>query len=443
MPGFMSKKYLPIGLDIGSTAVRAMQLVRQGGKLHVHSALELLPENDQQQIPIDLSDGGRDDEIVELVQKLYKQGGFRGRDVILHCPAEKMDLRLIELPGRVHELPREAILGAIRLRIGGQTSLPFEQVVIDYFCVNNNRHDHVQVMAVTADGHWIKNRIGLVNAVGMNCVAIDAFAFTQDRIIANYQKSISRPGNPKKNDDSQICDLQNGCDEVEGNEKNSDRNDWDKNDSAEPIPEKLVAVLDIGYAGSTLVVRNNEGPIFCRRFSFGGRKLTDLLTERLMVNYPQAEKIKCVFGFDSQVRQLCSVSNSDSALTLQNQDIDTDIDNDPAAIIPDQASSDSELAKVVYAAIQNELNDYVEAIIRSLNYVISCPGNSRLSEICLCGSGAHLKNLDSYLCDRFGLPVSIYSNVILEDITPYLPPSQSGSGKWATALGLALAGAGK
>ncbi|MBN2377535.1 MAG: pilus assembly protein PilM [Sedimentisphaerales bacterium] len=443
MPGFMSKKYLPIGLDIGSTAVRAIQLLHQGGKLHVYSALELVPENDPQQLPIDLSDGDRDDEIVELVQKLHEQGGFRGRDVILHCPADKMDLRLIELPGRVDELPREAILGAIRLRIGGQTSLPFEQVVIDYFCVNNNRQDHVQVMAVTADGRWIKNRIHLVKAAGLICVAIDAFAFTQDRIVANYQKSINHPGYLKKNDDSQICDLQNGRDEIEANDNDNSRTDRDKNDSAGPTPEDLVAVLDIGYAGSTLVVRNNEGPIFCRRFSFGGRKLTDLLTERLMVNYPQAEKIKCTFGFDSQVRQLCSVTNSVSTRIRQNHDLDTDIDNDPNAIIPGQADSDSELAKVVYAALQNELNDYVEAIIRSLNYVISCPGNSRLSEICLCGSGAHLKNLDSYLHDRFGLPVSIYSNVILDEIIPYLPPSQSGSGKWATVLGLALAGEGK
>ena len=418
MPGFMSKKYLPIGIDIGSTAVRAIQLVRQGGEVHVHSALELLSETNEQQFPIDLSDGSRDDEIVELVQKLHEQGGFRGRDVILHCPAGKMDLRLIELPGNVNDLPREAILGAIRLRISGQTSLPFEQVVIDYFCVNNNRHDHVQVMAVTADSDWIKKRIGLIKAAGLNCVIMDAFAFTQDRIIAKSKKPASCPGNQKKYDSSQ-------------------------DDSAGPEPKKLVAVLDIGYAGSTLVVRNNEGPVFCRRFTLGGRKITNLLTERLMVNYSQAEKIKCTFGFDCQVRQLCSATNSDSALAQQGREFDADIDNGIAAIVPGQVESDSELAKVVYAAIQNELNDYIEAIIRSLNYVISCPGNSRLSEICLCGSGAHLKNLDSYLHDRFGLPVSIYSNSILDEIVPYLPPSQSGSGKWATALGLALAGEGK
>ena len=140
---------LPIGLDIGSTAVRAVQLVNRGGQLSIASALEAaladVPQEEELQLSqkVEFADHPAEGTshqakyvacdskgIEDSLRRLMELGGFVGRKVVLQCPAQQLDLRPIHLPAGPEGLPRSAILGALRLKVAEHIGFPVEQAVI-------------------------------------------------------------------------------------------------------------------------------------------------------------------------------------------------------------------------------------------------------------------------------------------------------------------------
>ena len=407
----MKNKYSPIGLDIGRTAIRAIQLCRRGVRLEVQSALESRYDDDFIVKAFDGEDETYQTYISEQLGGLIRRGGFVGSNVVMHCPSDKLDIRPIDLPIGSASLDRRAVLGALRLKMA--THLPFdiEQGVFDYFVLGQNSDSNVTTfMAVTADGDWIKQRINIAHSLGLQCIAVDAhpcvLARLLDHIIADT---------PVRNDDvAPVAQLQQG-------------------DTNSVVSNKLQGVLDIGYSGSTLIVLKSGIPVFCRRFALGGKELSDVLVQRLAVSYKQAENLKLTYGFDSHARRLRLVEQGAT-------------DNTAVALAPGgpeeaydaPASQHAEISKTIYTALQGELSDYVKGLTRALNYVISENSGSSLEKILLCGSAGHTRNIDHFLGKEFELPVEILSHPLLGEIIEYLPTTRAFTGTWATALGLAL-----
>ncbi|MCP4707101.1 MAG: hypothetical protein GY869_00630, partial [Planctomycetes bacterium] len=83
MPHWFGKKYSPIGLDLGQTAIRGIQLVHHKNNLAVHAALE-------QRIDLDIDDPIETDcepafdptYWTENLKSLLDSGNFIGRDVV-------------------------------------------------------------------------------------------------------------------------------------------------------------------------------------------------------------------------------------------------------------------------------------------------------------------------------------------------------------------------
>ncbi|MCK4628690.1 MAG: pilus assembly protein PilM, partial [Sedimentisphaerales bacterium] len=294
MLDWLTKNYLPIGLDWGSTALRAVQLFRNGSSqrdhqdtLHVHAALET-PFPDGFVAEPDSFDA------TESLKRLIDRGGFIGRGVILNCPLEKMDVRPVTLPSPPTGLPREAVLGVIKLQIAGHLSFPLERAVFDYVLVDqNDRKGQITVLAFATDSAWITRRIDLLRSLGLQCVAVDAIPCTLTRLAqynnySNYNRPGLFPESESENDNDSLTAEQ----------------DKRPGQSHEQTDDILTGIIDIGFSGSTLVVCGPRGPIFCRRFQLGGKKLTQVLTQRLMIDERLAEKLKIAYGIDSRPRHL-------------------------------------------------------------------------------------------------------------------------------------------
>ena len=408
------KRYTPIGLDWAATALRAVQLFRGKDSLQVHAALEIpIPAGSDR---VSIGDGSTDDDkpsSAELLQRLILRGGFVGKDVVLHCPAEKMDMRIVELPAGNDGLPRQVILGALKLQMGGKLSLPVEKAVHDYVPLGHDRQRGlISLMAITADAQWIKQRIETVESMGLRCVGVEPLAYALTRLVNRGSPGGLRVSPPPS----------------DGNAAET---------TQDPTHQRLAAVLDIGYSGSTLMVSNNQGPIFCRRFALGGREITDILAQRLLIDFYQAERLKCTYGLDCRARRISLEKTTVGHNGAVIDGADSGNSSVPTALNYD-FEGDCEIAKAIYAALQSDLNDYVVALTRALNYVITTVGGAGLEKIQLCGSGAHLKNLDEYFSSQFDLPVEIISHPLLEEIVSALPATRARAGSWATALGLAL-----
>ncbi|MCP4708114.1 MAG: pilus assembly protein PilM, partial [Planctomycetes bacterium] len=366
MPHWCGKKYSPIGLDLGQTAIRGIQLVHHKKNLEVHAALE-------QRLKLSHTDPIETENNVEIdpeyftdqLKHLLDRGNFIGRDVVLHCPADKLDMRPIELPASGSAIPRSAILGALRLQMGGHLPFAVEDAVFDYFIINsNNQGDSIRVMAITAGGEWIKQRIELAESLGLHCLTVDALPCALARVSAHSDSYFSTNTPPP---------------EYKTNQEKPQ----------EKAPEALVGILDVGYTGSTLIVRNQNRPIFCRRFSFAGSKMTEIITNRLGVEYNLAEDLKQVYGLDCQARRLRQNENRHYAVTAEAENSSNQNQSITATQIQHTNKPESEIAKTIYAALQSELGHFVKGLTRSLNYIITDHGGARLENIQLCGSAGH------------------------------------------------------
>ncbi|GAF87328.1 unnamed protein product, partial [marine sediment metagenome] len=86
----------PIGLDVGSESIKALQLCRSAGKLWVAAAAHW-------QFPHNGSGSGTDAPgrmslAVQAVRDMLKRGKFRGRDVVSCLRGEELDVRNVRLP---------------------------------------------------------------------------------------------------------------------------------------------------------------------------------------------------------------------------------------------------------------------------------------------------------------------------------------------------------
>ena len=431
-----NKIFLPIGLDIGSTALRAVQLYRQGDDLHLHAALALPhPHPDNQSspdhslphspLPPDPTNTHDENHILQTsaptnletpaplvvqLQRLIQRGGFVGRKVVLHCPADKLDMRPIDLPAPPEGLPHAAVAGAVKIQID-QLPTPFPQTVCDYLNLGYDPHPGIlRIMAVIADAQFIQQRIQLVKKTNLHCLHIDALPCNLSRLLQH-----TLPNTPSEN-------------------SLNDKKQTSKNHHQQPPTpsEHLTAVIDIGLNGSTLVICNPAGPVFARQFPFAGRHITNTLAQRLLINLQKAEHIKEKHGIDWHTRHLCNTAGNTSASNTQNTTtalLESPPKNNPAQ---------PELAKAIYAALQTELYDYALSLTRALNYVVANRAQAQLKRILLTGSAAHLKNLPDFLTHQFELPVQLLDHPLLHEITNALPRPQAIAGPWTTALGLAL-----
>lgn len=417
MPNWKLKKYSPIGLDWAVASLRAVQLVRQNRSWQLFAAWEVkIPDAPQQNTPA-VPEGVAEQTVLTQFKQLINCGGFVGHEVVLHCPAQRLDMRLMEIPAGNEGLPREAIMGALKLKMGGKLTIPAEQAVFDYVPLEHDRDQAVmRLMTVSADGEWIKQRIDLVESAGLHCVGVDALPCALTRLVSDGSSGAGVPGSQRPD----FHDLENS--DNQGN-------------------PHLTAILDMGLMGSTLIVCNCRGPIFCRRFSLGGQKLSEILSQRLLMDIRQAEKLIRTYGLNYQAR---CVSCGDKSLErfASSSIVEQGVASSAIAEVEGGAEYDTEIAKVIYAALQTELNDYLLALTRSLNYVVTTAGDLRLDKFLLCGGGAHLKNLTDFFSNSFELPVEIISHPLLEEISSRLPTGRAQRGAWATALGLALAGGG-
>ena len=371
-----------IGLDLGGTALRGLQLRLRPDHAQSLAAVEIPLPRDH--------DPEDTDAVADALARLVHNGEFASRDAIIHCPADRLDLRPIDLPAGRGQLPRNAVLGALRLQLGGQLPFPIDTAVFDYFTAGPARNGRLRLIAITADGQWVRKRIKLVESVGLHCVRVEAFPCAIARLTAS------------------------DCDDPAP--------DPDADDS--PDIARLTAILDLGHAGSTLVVVGPYGPVFCRRFDFAGIQLIRALTDRLSLPESIAEKLIKRYGIDSQSRKLRLAPVAAEPLS------------DRSDTLPLDDNRNAEIGKTMYAALTPHLAAFVEGLVRSLNYVISQEPSAILHRVLLTGRTAQLPNLDDYLAQQFELPVHRFHASVIDSLLDQLPATRSCPGSWTTAFAL-------
>ncbi len=115
---------MTVGLDIGSSAVRAAEVTSDGGSGRVSRFAQVgLPAGAVVEGEV------RDQAVVaSAIKRLWSEGGFAKRDVVVGISSQRSMVRQVEMP----KMNPNELRSALRYEMGDLLPIPVEQAVFDF-----------------------------------------------------------------------------------------------------------------------------------------------------------------------------------------------------------------------------------------------------------------------------------------------------------------------
>ena len=157
----------PIGLDIGHSSIKMIQLAINGGHISILAADKACVgpgiNGDEQE---------RRSFVVSTIKQMLAKGNFSGRNVVSCLPNEKLKITSL----RLAETNSEEVEQALRKEVTQRFGLDPEKDAIDYLCAGDVRQGDEtknELILFAADNESIKSHIELLEEAGLRPVGID------------------------------------------------------------------------------------------------------------------------------------------------------------------------------------------------------------------------------------------------------------------------------
>jgi type IV pilus assembly protein PilM len=235
-----------IGLDIGTTHVRAAELEFRG-RGRVGTTTPTVVRVGQVELP---RDAVRDGEVAEpetvatAIRQLWSQSKFSHKDVVIGIGNQRVLVRDLELPW----MPPAQIRASLPFQVADLLPVAVEDALLDYVATGSRPGDQGEVLQgllVAATKETVLANTTAVEAAGLRPVMVDLNAFALARVMA-------------------------------------------RGDAA----TRTVALLDVGARVTTLVVVADGTPQFVRILPMGGHDVTDSVAIGLGISRGEAEGVK-------------------------------------------------------------------------------------------------------------------------------------------------------
>jgi type IV pilus assembly protein PilM len=233
-----------IGLDIGSTAVRAAELSAGTQPTVVRAAQGPLPpgavENGEVRDPLAVSDA---------LRELWKRGGFSSGQVWLGVGNQRVVVREIALPF----LPEKELKASLSLQVQEFIPMPVDEAVLDYDPIGEFEQDDrkmLRMLLVAAQRAMVDQVVQAVAGAGLEPMGLDLIPFALVRAVGTPDVSM---------------DLEEGGEE---------------------------AIIDIGAHVTNIVVHDRGDTRFVRILPSGGRDVTTAIARAAGVDDAVAERLK-------------------------------------------------------------------------------------------------------------------------------------------------------
>lgn len=231
------------GLDIGTTAVRAVQLRGSGNKSLVRYG----------SIPVDTktsqSDSAQDKKVLsDAIASLVKKANLTVSNVVVGVPSSKMFATVVDFPRMSHaELTK-----TIGYQAESHIPMSLSEVKLDWAVLGDSPvdKDKVEVLLATVPNAYAESRLDLLESIGLNVIALEPDAIALSRSL-----------------------LPRG---IQG----------------------AHMVLDIGSNSTDLVVILNDSPRLVRAIPTGGSTFIKSAVQNLNVDEQQAQQFVYKFGLN-------------------------------------------------------------------------------------------------------------------------------------------------
>jgi type IV pilus assembly protein PilM len=230
------------GLDIGTTAIRLVQLTGSGPtKSLIKYAY----------VPVDsktvLSDSKADQQkILQVIQDLLNQAQITIKDVAVGVPSTRVFTTVVDFD----RLPMNELSKAIKYQADTFIPTPIEQSKIDWAVIGDSPKDKtkVEVLLSSVDNEYIEKRLDMLESIGLNIIA-----FEPDNLA--LARALTAPD--------------------------------------ATVPQMI---LDIGNKNTDLVITMNGAPRLTRSIPTGTEAIIRAAAQNLNVDEKQAEQFVFKFG---------------------------------------------------------------------------------------------------------------------------------------------------
>jgi type IV pilus assembly protein PilM len=242
MLGFGKSKSV-VGLDIGSSAVKAVEL-RQNGKGFKVVALAIEPVPPDTIVDGAIMDGGA---VAGAIRKIFENKAFKTKEVAASLSGNAVIVKKISLPVMT---PAEL---AESIHWEAEQYIPFDiqDVNLDYQVLNDGAsatsNGTMEVLLVAAKKEKIADYTGVISQAGCVPVIVDVDAFA----------------------------LQNACEANYGLE-----------------PGAVVVLVNAGASAVNINIVSGNQSLFTRDISLGGNAYTEAVQRELNLSYDAAELAK-------------------------------------------------------------------------------------------------------------------------------------------------------
>lgn len=380
-----------IGLDIGSTAVRAVELTGGDSPAIVHAAQVPLPAGAVENGEV------REPELVaEALKELWQRGGFKGRRVYMGVGNQRVVVREIALP----YLPEKELRASLGFQVQEFIPMAVDDAVIDFDPLGEFEQDDrrmLRMLLVAAQRTMVDAVVAAASAANLEPLGLDLVPFAIVRSVGSGDAGM---------------DL-----EEEGEE----------------------AVIDIGAHVTNIVVHASGTTRFVRILPSGGRDVTIAVARALGVDDEVAEQLKRGEEVDPAVLR----AFSDGAAAAEARDEATNDVAEPSTgpERPDLPAGSFDLSRVREIAMQRAAS-FVDEIRSSLEFYTAQSSGSNISRVVVTGGGSKLEGFMDLLRQRFSAQVE--AGQVFERITSGLTLSPEAQREaeplLAVAAGLAIPG---
>ena len=237
----LGKKKGLVGLDIGSSAIKAVELKPggKGGEYHlVNLGLEPLP-------PEAIVDGAIMDSgaVIDAIQRLFAQRKIKTADVATSVSGNAVIVKKISLP----QMSQEELAESIHWEAEQYIPFDIQDVALDYEVVEGGGGGNMDVLLV---------------------------AVKKDKI-SDYTSAISQAGKTPQIVDVDVFALQNAYEVNYGVD-----------------PGRVIALLNVGASIMNINIIKGGTSIFNRDIAVGGNQYTDAIQKDLNLSFDQAESLK-------------------------------------------------------------------------------------------------------------------------------------------------------
>lgn len=391
-----------IGLDIGSSSVRAVEIGFSEGKRVLTRIGEI------GLAPGIVSEGEVHDSeaLSTALTSLWRLGGFKTRRVFLGLANQKVIVRHIQLPF----MSDEDLKGAINYEAQEYIPIPLEEAILDYQVLREFDEDNqrmLEILVVAAQKNMIDSFVRALTAAKLSPIAIDVQSFALLRSVLTTPNLFASEG------------------------------------GGEEQPREAICLLDMSAGITNLIVASDDEPLFTRFIPLGGDYFTTSLSDYMGVSFEVAEDMKIEFGLpllskettvvttpaaettiisdgesesktnegEADIEEVTQVDRGDDDLSV-NIPQDEAVEEDPTAEKSEENHEteviqidDDQKSEQVSEILLKCTGNFIDELRRSLDYFLSQPNAKPIGKIVLTGGASMMKNLSEYIAQAYRIPV--------------------------------------